>query len=186
MTLHSFWKILLLTRPMFNTNLHIASILQLPVGLRQTKNVAWAKALTTLVKDLMAVFTVYRSEKLFFLAHNSQVVYLEHILNYYFNPAVNAADPDYLGNGIYISDGIENDELYIFNTEELADDTFLHNSSETPFTEVYLHDSDTYIPVVGFVINIPDTFTIDENRLRALVNRLRLAGKLYTIKYYTI
>jgi len=169
---------------MFNTNLHIASILQLPVGLRQAKTIAWAKTLTKLVKDLMAAFTAYRSEKLFLLAHNSQIIYLEHILNFYFNPALNSEDPDYVGNGIYITDAADVDAVYVFNPEEEAEDMYLYGPGDEPYNEVYLYDGTDFEPLVGFIVNVPTAFAVDVNRLKAMINSLRLAGKLYTINQY--
>lgn len=171
---------------MFNSDLYKVGQLLLPASLRQTNVIAWMKVFLSVIKSLMATFTGYRSEQLFFIAHNSQIIYLEHILNYRFNPDGNLMDADYVGNGIYIEDGGVSDDVYIYNTRENADDTFLHNSSEAPFTEVYLYNNAQFTPWTGFIIWVPDTFTIDENELKALVNRLKLAGKEYTIIYYTI
>jgi len=171
---------------MFNFKLSNISILNIPISLRQNKNIAWIKVWSSGFKRLEGIFINYRSKTLFYLAHNGQVIYLEHILNNRFNPDQNSADPDYEGNGIYIEDGLSNSETYIFNTSENGANTFLHNSSEGQFDEVYLYNSIEMQPLVGFIIWVPDTFVIDENELKALVNGLKLAGKLYTIKYYTI
>jgi len=171
---------------MFNSNLYNISILLLPLNLRKEKVIAWLKVYVSLIKIMMDNFAIYREEKLFFIAHNSQVIYLEHILNHRFNPNQNTQDPNYVGNGIYIDDGQSSDEVYIYNTSEAASDTFLHNSSETSFTEVYLYNASQTQSYVGFIINVPNSFNVNENELKALVNRLKLAGKLYTIKYYTI
>lgn len=171
---------------MFNGNIYNMSILLLPLELRVEKVIAWVKVHVSLIKEMKDSFAAYRIVKLFFIAHNSQIIYLEHILNHRFNPDQNTQDPDYVGNGIYIEDGQASDEVYIYNTSEEASDTYLHNSSEAPFTEVYLYNSSQTQSYVGFIINVPTNFNVNENELKALVNRLKLAGKIYTIKYYTI
>lgn len=171
---------------MFNSNLFNIGIMLLPQSLRKEKIIAWVKTFLGVIKSLTATFTTYRTEKLFFIAHTSQVIFLEHILNHYFNPDGTDEDPDYEGNGIYITDGQTADEVFIYNTAEGGDDTFLYNSSEAPFDEVYLNNNSQYSPFIGFVINIPDTFMINENKLKSLVNNLKLAGKRYVLNYYTI
>jgi len=171
---------------MFNSNFYNVFLKLLPLNLRKEKVIAWVKVFVSQIKEMKDSFALYRSEKLFFLAHNSQVIYLEHILNNRFNPNGNDQDPDYEGNGIYISDGQEFDETYINNTSELADDTYIYNSSESGFDEVYIYNRSESLEFVGFVVNVPDTFNVNENELKALVARLKLAGKQFEIKYYTI
>ncbi|MDP2723214.1 MAG: hypothetical protein Q8O72_10685 [Bacteroidales bacterium] len=173
---------------MFNTNIYNVSHLLLPIALRKPKTIAWLKIYISQIKLLMDIFVTYREDSLFFLAHDSRVIYLEHILNFRFNPAKNTEDPNYVGNGIYISDANTSSEVYIYNKSEnvdVSDETFLHNSSgEQPFDEVYVYNTIQTYGYSGFVINVPTVFNINENKLKALVERLKLAGKIYTIKYY--
>lgn len=170
---------------MFNSSLKIAVLLLIPPGLRKPRLIAWLSALVSMVEDMRLVFTSYRSSQLYFIAHNSQVIYLEHILNNKFNPDGNSEDPDYEGNGIYITDGQTADDVFIFNTSEAGDDTFIFNTSEAE-DDTFLNNNTQYGPWIGFVVNVPDSFTINENEMKALLNKLKLAGKNYTINYYTI
>lgn len=162
---------------MFNFNYLNTLILQLPVKLRQTKFIAWIEVLTKLVADMLNNFKTYRTIKLFFLQHNSQVMYLEHILNDRFNNA---------GTEIYIEGGSDQVKKYLYNKSEVKTPLYIYNKAEVGYTPTYIYNKKEQIPAVGFIIWVPDTLIFDENEMRALVNRLKLAGKMYTIKYYTL
>lgn len=167
---------------MFSFNFLNMLILQLPVKLRQVTNIAWIEVLTKLVGNLSDDFKTYRINKLFFLQHNSQVIYLEHILNSRFNEG---------GTEIYIEDAPSPDIISLYNKSEATDPFYLYNKDEgvsPPDVEtIYFYNRAEY-PASGglFVINIPIALQgiVDENELKALVNRLKLAGKQYSIYYY--
>ncbi len=160
---------------MFNTNLLILAIEQLPFELRKAKNMSWLKVLTSSIVKLKSDFDRQREEDLFLIAHNSQVISLEHFLNYKFNPNPDAKD-------IYITDGETKSETYLYETPVINDQVYLY---EEPVGDEIIYLYTTSSPLItGFVINIPSTFNIDEFELKAYVNRLKLAGKSYALKYY--
>lgn len=168
---------------MFNSNLFNTSILLLPLELRKEKAIAWVKVYMHLIKDMMTSFTSYRTAQLFLIAHNSQVISLEHILNNRFNPDKNLYDGNYEGNGIYITDSDDPNTVYLYNKSEGKDKRYLYNKSES-MPKLYLYNKSERSIWAGFIIMIPAAFNASENEIKALVIRLKLAGKNFTIKTY--
>lgn len=133
----------------------------------------------------MATFTAYRGDTLFLLAHNSQVIYLEHYLNAKYNPAGNVDDPDYKDNGIYITDADPGTPTYLYNGIEHGPDTYLFNTEEAA-ANTYLYNANEFANRIGFIINIPVSFNVNVKEIAGVVNRFHLAGKQFTINTYTI
>ncbi len=170
---------------MFESDFDNIAKLLIPTALRQSKTIAWLKVMISQVKALKVQFIAYRLKSLFLLSHTSQVMSLEHLLNYYFNPSANKSDQNYAGNGIYITDAITGAETYLYNSSEQAAETYLYNSSEQA-ADTYLYNSVEFAERIGFIVNIPTAFNINVNELSGFVEKLRLAGKRYEIKTYTI
>ncbi|MFK5855368.1 MAG: hypothetical protein QM503_04490 [Bacteroidota bacterium] len=168
---------------MFNSNFYSIFLKLLPLNLRKENVIAWMKVFISLIKHMKDSFVSYRTEKLFFIAHNSQVIYLEHILNHRFNPDKNLNDANYEGNGIYISDGDDPPRVYLYNKAELKPKKYWYNKAESK-PKQYLYNKSEYSVWAGFVVHVPATFNADENEIKALVIRLKLAGKNFTIKTY--
>ncbi len=145
----------------------------LPVRRRVADTVAWLRALTSPVRRLNTRFRALRVETLYFLAHNGQVCYLEAALNDVF---------DAEERRIFISDPEYRDPVYLFRTNEERP-VYLSLSSELP---VVGYDAPRYLYLnselyngsgVQFIVNVPAAVTYNEARLRALVNKYRLASK---------
>ena len=170
---------------MFKSDLYHIVQLLIPSELRHPKIAAWIKVLISQVKKLMAIFTAFRTDTLFLISHNSQVAYLEHYLNAIFNPDGNKNDPDYNGNGIYITDATPVKETFLYNGNEHGPATYLYNTAEHG-SKTYLYNDQEYAARVGFIINVPTNFNINNSELISRVNRLRLAGKQFKIQNYTI
>ena len=66
---------------LFDVNYDSLSYQLLPVRLRKIKSVAWIRSLISPIKWLYNLFGTSRENHLYFLAHNSQVVYLTAALN---------------------------------------------------------------------------------------------------------
>jgi hypothetical protein len=154
--------------------------LLLPSFLRNVKISAWIETFMSLIESLRLQFAAYRAKSLFLLDHNSQVIYLEHLLNKYFNPSGTIDDPDYK-NGIYISDAIPGTETYLYNNSEQGDKIYLFNEAEIP-PATYLYNSEEFKDRMGFVINVPSAFNANIEQIKGFVNRLKLAGKTFKIK----
>ena len=150
---------------------------QPPVRLRKAVHVAWLKAL---VKGSVGVlydwYKVWRGGNVYYLAHNSQVCYMEAALNDTFDP---------VDRRIYIKDPIYFDTLYAYLDAEVLP-VWLALDSEiggTPYdAPVYAYtDAELGAAVAGFVVWVPASLTIPitigSARLAALVNRYRLPSK---------
>ncbi len=167
---------------MFDFDFDNIAQLLLPGSLRQLKIIAWMKGFISQVKALKATFLIYREDSLFFLAHNSQVGSMEHFLNAKFNPDGTINDLNYEGNGIYISDHIGMSQVFLYNTSEGGPKTLIYNAWELQSTLIY--NAEEMPERAGFIINIPEVWSINLNELSGWVDKLRLAGKNYTLKTY--
>ncbi len=165
---------------LFNINYDSLSYQLLPVRLRKMKAVAWIRCLIAPVKWLYNLFTISRQRHLYFLAHNSQVVYLAAALNDLFDPT---------GRGIYIEDGQYEDPLFVYTVPEVRP-LWLGVSSESsttfvPVPQVLYTDAETSLLGNAFVVKVPVALVFDIQRMMALINKYRLAGKnVYQIVTY--
>jgi len=172
---------------MFSFNFINAIKLLVPPRIRSTKLLLWVQAFIQVIDDLFTSVKSFRSDELFMLQHNSQVMYLEHILNDRFNPYF--TDPPQAsldGDEIYIDDGDDKNATIIYNKSESRTPPYIYNKSESGYDPVYIYNKGELSPLVGFIIWVPDTFTYDENEMKALVNKLKLAGSQYRIIEYTL
>ncbi len=156
---------------MFDLDINKAILWLIPSRLRTTFNVAWLKALASpLITQYNSLIT-YRTAVQYKLNHNSQVCYLEAVLNDTF---------DVDERRIYIGDAggesvtlLQRDtdlEPVILNDDESEDVLIIHNDSA--------YDGGNY----DFIVYIPYTFSDAElYRLKALVNYYKLAGKRFDV-----
>lgn len=153
----------------------------LPVRLRMTVQRAWLGCLVNPVIYLYNLFYANRLANLYELAHNSQVCYLQAALNDMFN------NSDRL---IYVADGFFRDPLWLYRRSE-AKPVWLGRRSEVgsvTFTNPEPLYTRSEVSAMGwqFIVYYPDGLVFDENQMRALVDKYRLAGKWhYGILPYT-
>ena len=83
--------------------------LLIPTFLRKIKNIVWLDTLVTPIKNLYIDFLNYRKKVNYKLSHNSQVCYLQKVLN-------DAFDTDL--KRIYIENGIFLQALYVYASQE--------------------------------------------------------------------
>lgn len=152
----------------------------LPVRLRNNKMKAWLRCLIAPIKWLHVKFLGLRTEDVYTLAHTGQVVYLEAVLNDTFDPVV---------RGIMIVDGSYEDPIFTYTIPETSPQ-WLGLVGETGMpgfvTPVSLYTTgETALLGDAFVVRVPSAIVFDESRMRALVNRYRIAGKgVYSIVVY--
>lgn len=144
----------------------------MPVRLRNSVHYAWLKCLIKPVKALFDLFAVNRNKNLYTLAHNSQVVFMEAALNDTFDP---------VNRGIHITDGPFKDPLYTYLTPETKP-LWLGLTSEIgstsyPDPQVLFTEGETALLGVGFLVMVPVAVTFDTERMKALINLYRLAGR---------
>ena len=148
----------------------------LPVRLRQDVEWAWLKALIQPVKDVYVLFTDFRNSKLYELAHNSQVCFLQAALNDLFDAGLRR---------ITISDPEWHDPLYVYRVDEdkpvwLALDSEVGGTAyDSP---VYLFtDAETVDIISTFIVNVPSGLAYDADQMRALIGKYKLVGTNYVI-----
>ena len=144
----------------------------LPVRLRNAKQRSWLGALLNPVYDTYVQFYQGRTNNLYELAHNSQVVYLEGILNDIFDGGA---------GGIYIADGVIADPLYVFLTAE-TEPLWLGLFSEagsTPYPDPQwlFTNAETSVTGYQFIVKVPSYLTFDTNRMKAVIDKYRLPSK---------
>jgi len=144
----------------------------LPVRLRKRNMKAWLRCLIVPVRWLYNQFKIQRTATLYYLAHNSQVVYLEAVLNDVFDPA---------SRGIHVVDGLFEDPLFTYLVPEsrpvwlgLASEA---GSSAFPVPQVLYTSAETSLLGNAFVVKVPAALSFDLDRMKALINRYRVAGK---------
>lgn len=158
----SFWEI----------DYDLLPVRLLPVRLRKEKMIAWLKALNAPVKELYQKFIDFRRVTLYELSHTGQVCYLEDALNDVFDP---------VSRGIQITDGPVEEPMWLALDDELQPLALALDMEDEPLwfpvdAETWVLGFDFLVLVPGVVIGAPG---YDELRLRALVNKYRIAGKPY-------
>ncbi len=183
-----------------------------PTYWRGVVSLTWLEVLISPVKSLHADFITWTALQDRWILHNGQTIYLEKLLNdlfdnvnrgiyidtvadnrfYYLFNVAEARQPNYLYNmwnastAYVVDDRIAYDgAIYrctIANTG-LAPVAFPANwiidSSET-----YLYNTAELMTLNDFIVYVPVSVTATQTDVRAIVNRYKVAGKLYTIQTY--
>ena len=170
--------------PFFDVDFDLLVWAYLPVRRRLTAWMAWLRALLSPLRGLHILFTSFRTDNLYYLAHNGQVCFLEAVLNDTF---------DNVSRGIFISDPVYHDPLFLYRRTEL-NPLWLGRRSEvgaTPYPdpEWFYTDAEVYLLTVDtFIVNVPSAITLDTNtisRMKALIDKYRLVSKKnYSIVSY--
>ncbi len=164
----------------FHINFNKLVFQLLPIRLRQPIMQAWLQCLLAPVKRLHASFIQARQQDQYFTSHTGQTTYLQAILNDIFDPT---------GRGIYITDGRYEDPIHTYLQDELKP-VWLGIAGEAPVLGmpvplVLYTNAETASLGNSFIIMVPSTLIYDTHRMRALVERYRLASKNnYSIQPY--
>ena len=140
----------------------------LPTFLRKPKLLAF---LNSIVKPLDSLY----KETLNKMQHTCQVIYLEKMLNEYFE--VPNYNPIYHDSTkiIYIEDAPIPPTKYIYLDQEIPPNNYLYLGTH------YLTGD---IDHIDFIVYIPSNYVFEEDKLRAIINYYKLAGKKYTIELF--
>ncbi|WP_298307289.1 hypothetical protein [Flavobacterium sp.] len=112
-------------------------------------------------------------ESLYKMQHTSQVIYLEKMLNEFFEIQTYDSNSHIATRQVYIVDSPQPAKNYIYQSEE---------NQPLYLGTIYLdRDNETN---ADFIIKIPESLEFDEPRLRAKVDYYKLAGKKYIIETY--
>ncbi len=158
--------------PFFDIDYDVLVWQLLPVRLRKPIAYAWLKCLVEPVKWLYGLFTGFRSANLYLLAHNSQVAYLEAALNDTFDSALRR---------IYITDGAYEDPEFVYLAPEnkpvwLGLVAEIGSTGYTNPRALYTN-AETSLLGTAFITVVPVGLIFDTQRMRALVDFYRLAGR---------
>lgn len=145
----------------------------LPPFLRGSRMLDWLKALIKPLQTLNTKFNEFMQRIRYKIGFNGQVVYLEHILNDYYD---NTLRRIYITDGSsiplppYIYNKIENRVQYLYNKSEAEPPLYAYNKSE-------------YNTSVDFIVNVPAAILTAQlsQQIRALVNQYRIAGKRFAV-----
>lgn len=144
----------------------------LPIHKRKPRIIAFCKCIIKQITYSQNQFQDYKdsiSEK---LSYNFQVIYLERILNIKFNNG---------RSGIYITQGNEFDELFLFNNSEVAaDENYFFNQNENA-QSIYLFNKAEYASQVDFQVHIPSSLNGIIDQVKAWINFYKMAGTRYEI-----
>ncbi|WP_264520399.1 hypothetical protein [Flavobacterium sp. N1994] len=131
---------------------------------------------------ISALIRIY-NETFYTLQHDGRKIYLEKVLNDYYNiEGYNPSQHDETKK-IYITNVAQIQEVFIYQPLE-NNPVFLGDSSNT--IQVFINQEDETLNEYSFTIFIPDTVVFDEQDLRAEFGKYEYIGRLYNIETYTI
>ena len=168
---------------MFNINFTYLINLLLPPNLRKPKQVAWLSVLLSYLQKIYESFVQFKIDKLYEINFTGQVMYLEKKLQTFFN-----------NSGIVIDDGYFVNNLYLYNSAEIALPVFFSNQIEEldeQFYINYLYNNSEYSNSPHFIVKIPqlfyDSFTNEMFiQLDKIINYYKLVDKKYIVIPYNI
>lgn len=159
---------------MFNVDFNILIKRLLPIALRQPKFIDWLMTAFKGLRDIYSEFIQFRNDTTYWLYFNGQIIYLEHVLNDQFDP---------VNRGIYIENLADIQYDYLYNAIEQRTPVYLDNKSENKPPDYFVNQSE-YDNHITFIVWVPATVTFNINKMKAIVNKYRIAGKTYQIQTY--
>jgi hypothetical protein len=123
------------------------------------------------------------TDTLYKMQHDGRTIYLEKILNEYFEVVGYDTQNHETSKRVYIGDVLEIDKLYIYQDEE-PEVSFLEDDDSS--LDIFLQNEAESIINYSWIIFIPDTYVFQEANIRALVDTYRYFGKKYKIQTYTL
>lgn len=149
----------------------------LPPLKRRQRFKDWMDAMLSQARELNKQFAELAAQIRYDMQFDGTVISLETLLNEAFATT-----------GIYISDANANSKkVYIYTEPEnmpLVVYTMAEYEADPNLPRIYLHTYGEYQAGNSFVVNVPVSLVFDENRMRALIDKYRAAGKTYTIVKY--
>lgn len=159
------------------SNLNKLAQEHIPNPLRRSKIMAF-------IECIVVPFSAIQRDLLYQNQHNGQKIYLEKVLNDFYQ--VSGFDPTDHENTklIYIENGTRPSDVYVFQDAE-DDVIFLEDDEDSEF-DVFL-ENDIVTTGTDFIIFIPDTIDYNEVDIAVLMERYcYYNGKQYTIETYTL
>jgi hypothetical protein len=155
----------------FNLNWSKLAIWLLPISLRKRKIALYVIALIAPIRKLYIDFVLFRDLQLYEAEINGQTIKLERVLNDTFDATlrrIHITDGDYLAIPVFYEEW--KNRPVIFYEEG--------NSNNPIFYEQQTIDDGV---AVNFYVNVPSDVFFDNARMRALVNKYKVAGRKFEI-----
>lgn len=150
----------------------LLTTLLLPMVLRRTLISAWLNVATASIDTVQTESTALYDATNYRLKFNELKIYIEHYLNDQHDPTdrmIRIVDVEQEQNTYIFNSNEDNENLYIWNVgEEDGEDVFLFNDSEIDDIE-------------DFIVEVPAALVFNEDALRRDVDTFRLPGMKYSI-----
>lgn len=166
---------------MLNINYILA--VYLPSLLRQSKMLSLLLSLAAPLRSLATTFENWKQQQTIFVQHNTQVIYLEHLLNEQFGDGINE---------MVITDGAYIVPIYLSNVADGYTPQYIHNANEDvqnagTYDTVFVGQNSLIVDETDFFIDIPtalySTLTAAQlQQIAAYVNRYKLAEYTFEIR----
>ena len=141
-----------------------------PWFLRKPIFLSWLSVLSSVVTFLQGLLLAFVNQTTFDLLFNSQVIYLEHVLNQTFDSTPSITIENVFLPALYLDNKIEARPADYFRQAAEADPTYMRNLEEYASTNQY-------------VVHVDAALSGDLILITALVNLYNLAGVPYTIVF---
>lgn len=153
---------------MISVDLDIIVANATPPRLRSYEWMAFIGVLNTPFKNTLNAFYQMYEKRKYEMAFNGQVIYLEHLLNDYFDNTLRRIHiENYSVTPMYLFNVSEDNEVtYLFNSTEVADPVYLSNTVEASGL---------------FIIYVRIGQITNYNLFNTLVMKYKLQGKTYQI-----
>jgi hypothetical protein len=145
--------------------------LLLPPSKRQQKRLALLRSVLEPLQALRdVIFNTYRLDIIRRTRYSAQVIVFERILNDFFN--ITSSPKIYISNT-----SAAGQPLYFYRSDEGYEPVYFDNVQ-------YFISSEEYNPTTDFTVNVPVFLQGQEQIIRSVVNRYKLAGTRYQISFY--
>jgi hypothetical protein len=136
--------------------------------------------LSAVVSPLQKIY----DKTLYQMQHDGRTIYLEKVLNEFFEVVGYDTQNHEATKLVYIDDVEQQEKLYVF--QDLEDDVaFLEDEPDT-VDDIFIDSEIENNVAFSFIVFVPDTYTFTEPNLRALIDQYRYIGKKYIIQTYTV
>jgi len=169
-----------MTEQIFNIDWLKIKLANIETFLRTTVRVQWLSSLTNPVEKLYNAYLQFRTEKLYQMSHNSQVVYLEKVLNDQFDNDLREIriQNSPLLEPVWHYDKQDNKPVWYFDKQDNLPVWFRDQAS---FND-YNSDFEVIIPA-RLTPGTPEEVEKFETEVKLLVDYYKLYSKKYIIKY---
>jgi hypothetical protein len=143
----------------------------------------WIATLLTPLQTLHSAFLVYAQQARKEASYNSQTAVFEFLLNERFN---NSQTGIFIDNVFFNLTIAQEYRFYISETGFGYPSNYWKFLSEANPQNYSVFQNELFSFGATFIVNVPVALqgVIDENELRAVIDRYRLADKTYSINYY--